>query len=710
MLGGDGYNSRGGNINIDGGYTSDWSAVGVSSDIFLRGGTMHINNSYSQIQIGGGKVASTGANTESNGGVLTLSGGNATGTNRNGGNIILTPGTATGAGTAGNVGINNPAPSEKLDVLGKTKTTTFQMTTGAANNFVLTSDASGNATWMAPGGANLWTDGGATIYPTTLSDFVGVGIIPSYKLHVSSNTANSRIMFEGNGGSGNPTIYVKANAGAGHAAFIADRADAGGLAQIEFRNTGVAQWTIGTPDNSVYDPTSLAFSIGYNTPKMTILQNGNVGIGTATPTSPLHVKGSSDPLEIILENTGGAFKTGLHVKTASSDWLIGQIGPSSFGIKDNTANQERIRIDASGNVGIGTTNPESHFHIKNGLGNQFRLGHNNQPTLEWSFDVDAMGVMSLINEGSGTPFTLMSFNPNAPGNVGIGITSGLNGLFHVRETSNSTNAGYFEINNATNGNAAILGTTNSASGNAGYFSVTNNTNTATALYTSHNGSGISFLAANTGSGISVYGSNSGTGEAGHFQISNAGSSADAVNIISNGRGKTLNVSNTNSAAGDSPYGIYSTVTGTSGSTHTAGYFSASGATNNYAGIFDQGNVGIGNTTPKSTLKVNGSIAGNFVAPAAGAMPYTCTPKDYFVHINFGGSVTLPMANSVDAGSVIIIRNQTGVGQSVNRQGADNIYPLSCCMGGTTSMTITGTGAMTPSGRFISDGISKWIEW
>jgi hypothetical protein len=49
--------------------------------------------------------------------------------------------------TNGNVGINNTTPSETLDVSGKTKTTTLQITSGAVNNYVLTSDASGNSSW-----------------------------------------------------------------------------------------------------------------------------------------------------------------------------------------------------------------------------------------------------------------------------------------------------------------------------------------------------------------------------------------------------------------------------------------------------------------------------------------------------------------------------------------------------------------------------------
>jgi len=50
---------------------------------------------------------------------------------------------------AGNIGIGTATPAEKLDVNGKTKTTTLQVTTGATAGYVLTSDATGNATWNA---------------------------------------------------------------------------------------------------------------------------------------------------------------------------------------------------------------------------------------------------------------------------------------------------------------------------------------------------------------------------------------------------------------------------------------------------------------------------------------------------------------------------------------------------------------------------------
>ena len=90
--------------------------------------------------------------------------------------------------TNGNVGINNTTPSEKLDVSGKTKTTTLQITSGATNGYVLTSDASGNATWQA-------SSGGVTIDPynnvgntgTTLTWDVS-GNSTNYQATLTANT------------------------------------------------------------------------------------------------------------------------------------------------------------------------------------------------------------------------------------------------------------------------------------------------------------------------------------------------------------------------------------------------------------------------------------------------------------------------------------------------------------------------------------------
>ena len=71
--------------------------------------------------------------------------------------------------TKGYVGFGTETPTEKVDVNGKTKTINFQMTSGATNGYVLTSDGSGNATWQVPTGGS----GGATTATTTTINFTG---------------------------------------------------------------------------------------------------------------------------------------------------------------------------------------------------------------------------------------------------------------------------------------------------------------------------------------------------------------------------------------------------------------------------------------------------------------------------------------------------------------------------------------------------------
>jgi hypothetical protein len=70
--------------------------------------------------------------------------------------VISTPWDYSGndaySNVSGNVGIGISSPTAKLDVSGNIKANNIQLTTGAAANRVLTSDASGNASWQSAGG------------------------------------------------------------------------------------------------------------------------------------------------------------------------------------------------------------------------------------------------------------------------------------------------------------------------------------------------------------------------------------------------------------------------------------------------------------------------------------------------------------------------------------------------------------------------------
>lgn len=96
--------------------------------------------------------------------------------------------------------------------------------------------------------------------------------------------------------------------------------------------------------------------------------SGNVGIGTASPSVAsglgLVLNGGSAQTRIALKNdtTGDASGDGVQIALVSDDLLI-QNRESSGIITFQTGDSERVRLDASGKVGIGTTSPSVPLHI-----------------------------------------------------------------------------------------------------------------------------------------------------------------------------------------------------------------------------------------------------------------------------------------------------------------------------------------------------------
>ena len=89
----------------------------------------------------------------------------------------------------------------------------------------------------------------------------------------------------------------------------------------------------------------------------TIIENGNVGIGTDSPGRLLHVNSSGQTdIHLTSSNQGTASTDGMTIFLDSSGtgglWLR-----EAQALRFATSSSERMRIDSSGNVGIGTTSP-----------------------------------------------------------------------------------------------------------------------------------------------------------------------------------------------------------------------------------------------------------------------------------------------------------------------------------------------------------------
>jgi len=138
-----------------------------------------------------------------------------------------------------------------------------------------------------------------------------------------------------------------------------------------------ATWT-----HSTSHPTRLLFSTtasGSATPteRMRITSGGNVGIGTTSPSRQLHINNAS---ESNIRLQGGSDYAELRVKDADNAFSF------HFGAS------ERMRIDSSGNVGIGTSNTS---------------GNDGILIVEGS---DGKHPIIKGNDGSGNGFTLLADN------------------------------------------------------------------------------------------------------------------------------------------------------------------------------------------------------------------------------------------------------------------------------------------------------------
>jgi hypothetical protein len=138
---------------------------------------------------------------------------------------------------------------------------------------------------------------------------------------------------------------------------------------------GGAESSVGSKEFAIDVTSSLAF---FNNPKFAIYRNdnaskdsfvidssGNVGINTDNPSQKLHTYASSGAVYNRIQNNLNSIYLGLEsggIAQVSSDSSSLKVMASTYTSFEN-AGSESMRIDSSGNVGIGVT-PDSVLHIK----------------------------------------------------------------------------------------------------------------------------------------------------------------------------------------------------------------------------------------------------------------------------------------------------------------------------------------------------------
>jgi hypothetical protein len=248
-----------------------------------------------------------------------------------------------------NVGIGVLDPSHKLDVDGDINI------------------ASGSTLRVGgtPAVFSNWSVDGSDIYRS--SGNVGIGTTsPNNSLHIYKN-ANERtsglFIEKAEGGTNAAALFFGVNApgenpGVAKAAIFYERNLVNGRGDIKFCNDASSDANNVTPETV--------------DTRMIIKNNGNVGIGTTSPQTNLHIESSaSTGVDIYGGDTSNPYIfIGEHQSTYSSKWggKLTYYGDSNvrwlnISVVDANVETAAITVRRNGHVGVGTESPDTALHV-----------------------------------------------------------------------------------------------------------------------------------------------------------------------------------------------------------------------------------------------------------------------------------------------------------------------------------------------------------
>jgi hypothetical protein len=199
---------------------------------------------------------------------------------------------------------------------------------------------------------------------------VGIGTTsPGYKLDIHNSTkAEMRLKSNASSGDGDAILYIDSSQT--------------GESDIDFMHDGALNWRLRTGDAA---GTNFQIHDDDDTARFVIKQDGNVGIGTTSPTEKLDVNGTlrvrgattllswNDAQRLIMKYDDD-YRQGIHFSandrlmklfstTNDSGGAITFNTRGGSGSSDTDYGTERMRITSGGNVGIGTDNPAHNLDI-----------------------------------------------------------------------------------------------------------------------------------------------------------------------------------------------------------------------------------------------------------------------------------------------------------------------------------------------------------
>jgi hypothetical protein len=148
----------------------------------------------------------------------------------------------------------------------------------------------------------------------------------------------------------------------------------GGIGLLDTKEAG---WYAQDSGDTLYQ--YVGRTVGSDTPAskvvVTYKSSGNVGIGTASPTTTLSVVNDSTNEGFNVRHSNNTAGIGIGYNTiqatgTNTNQGIYLMSKGAAHIIFHTNSTERMRIDSSGNVGIGTVTPLSKLHVEGNIGQQ----------------------------------------------------------------------------------------------------------------------------------------------------------------------------------------------------------------------------------------------------------------------------------------------------------------------------------------------------